>query len=237
MSRWRWPAPALAAGGAFLVLAVVVAVGWLDAVDRYAVRELMPGGLPIESSIPVIGRLLQYHGHHFDLSQVVRVPGTIVASVVLAFLAGLVLLRRGERRACVAWALAFAAANAVVVVGQTVITKPALYGIAYGRHERLDGFLSSFPSGHATRLVLLGAVFTYLWPRAGALLAVWVAGALVSLEVDGLHTPSDIAGGVLLAVAVLLSMPVVGVLDRGRQSTRRRARPGGSTDTTSLSST
>ena len=87
---------------AFAVLAVLVAVGALTRVDDYALDHLAPGGLPVESKIPLFGRLFQYHGHHFDASQVVRLPGTFAASVLLLLLGCAILWRRGDRRAVLA---------------------------------------------------------------------------------------------------------------------------------------
>ena len=215
---------AAAAGLALALLALLVALGELDVVDSYAVHELMPGRLPTDSRIPVIGHLLQYHGHHFDASQVVRIPGTIVASLGFFLIACIVLWRRRDLRVLSVFVAGFAVGNAMVVLGQEAITRPALYAVDHDPQTRIAGFASSFPSGHATRLVLLAAIFAYLWPRFAWLFALWVVGALFSLEIDRIHTPSDILGGVLLAATIIAVMPLVlPLVDRVLPRLRSRA--------------
>jgi membrane-associated phospholipid phosphatase len=197
----------VAAVAALIALSALVSVGELTSVDGYAVRNLMPGGLPTGSRIPVIGHLLQYHGHGFDLSQVVRLPANIVPAVVVLLLACWALWRRGQLAGMIVWVAAFGIGNAIAVLGKETITRPALYAVHDGTRVEVPGFATSFPSGHSFRLVLLAAMLAALWPRLRWLLALWAAGATVSLEIDQIHTPSDIAGGLLLAAVIVLALP------------------------------
>jgi hypothetical protein len=48
--------------------------------------------------------------------------------------------------------------------------------------------------------VLLAATVAAVWPAAGRWVAAWAAASLVLLEIDGMHVPTDIAGGLLLAL-------------------------------------
>ena len=197
------------AAAAFTVLAILVSLGDLKRIDQYAVRNLMPGGLPSDSRIPVIGHPLQYHGHHFDASQLVRLPANIVPATLLFMFICLVLWRRKETPQLIVWAFAFALGNAVVLIGKETITTPVLSRVVGGHLERVSDFVSSFPSGHSTRIVLFTGVFVYLWPRLRWLWPLWAAAAIASLEIDRIHTPSDIAGGILLATTLLLAAPLV----------------------------
>jgi membrane-associated phospholipid phosphatase len=80
-----------------------------------------------------------------------------------------------------------------------VLARPLLH-----RHGLpLAAFESSFPSGHTLRAVLLAATAGAVRPGARLWLAAWAAAVLVLLEVDGVHVPTDIAGGLLLAGLVV----------------------------------
>ncbi len=91
------------------------------------------------------------------------------------------------------------------------ISKPPLYAFEHGA-LRPQGFLHSFPSGHATRAAIITAIAVTLWPRLWPIFAAWLLAVIVSAELDGVHTPSDISGGLLLASAVILA--VLGLADR-----------------------
>jgi membrane-associated phospholipid phosphatase len=89
------------------------------------------------------------------------------------------------------------------------LDRPALQHGA--RH--IVAFDSSFPSGHSLRIVLVTTVIARGWA------ALWAVAAIVLLELAGWHTPTDIAGGVLLAALALLGARRL----RGRRLPRRRA--------------
>jgi Co/Zn/Cd efflux system component len=40
----------------------------------------------------------------------------------------------------------------------------------------------------------------FVWPSAARWVGAWAAASLVLLEIDGFHVPTDIAGGLLLAL-------------------------------------
>lgn len=231
MSRTAQATALVGATVAFASLAALTSVGTFTRIDSYALDHLAPGGIPIESKIPLLGELFQYHGHHFDVSQVVRLPGTIVASILLLLIGSAVLWRRGERRALVLWGGAFAVANIVVIVCQETVVKPSLFGRYYEQPVELSEFHMSFPSGHAMRLVLLAALFAYLWRWLRWPLLAWVTAAVVSIQVDHLHTLSDIAGGLVLGCVAILS--VVLALDPARGDLQSK-RHGSARDTEAL---
>lgn len=88
------------------------------------------------------------------------------------------------------------AAVAVELVFRHVLTRPALY--RDGVH--LVAFDGSWPSGHALRCAIVAAAIAAAWPHLRALLVVWLAAVAVLLELAGFHTPTDVAGGLLLAL-------------------------------------
>lgn len=191
---------ALVLAACFAALSVAVALGVLDGVDRYAVRQLMPGLDAAHSGVPTLGQVFVPVGHR-------RTPGALAAdawlypaSVPISALAvgacSLVLLRRGRRRAAAVWLGAWVAANAVEVLVKDVVRKPALSARGY----HVVAFDSSFPSGHALRSILVAAALAAVAVRAGRWAAVWAVTVVPLLVVAGWHTPSDVAGGVLLGL-------------------------------------
>jgi len=190
----------------YAALAILVATGALNGIDQWAIDHLMGGvgrgdePTRLESAVPLL---------HSDWSRLaivtnlVTLPGQVVVS-------GLILLALRDVR----WLLAWAAGTAIEVLSKHVIVRPPLYG-SEGHIAALD---SSFPSGHALRIVIVAAALAAVWPRGRPVLAAWAVAALVLLEVGGYHVPSDIAGGIVLAAFVLA------LLARGRGARALRAR-------------
>jgi membrane-associated phospholipid phosphatase len=125
----------------------------------------------------------------------VTLPGQVVVSFLLVAAAAGVLWRRERHDAAIAWLAAWTGATCVEVVFRHTLTRPALY--RDGLH--LVAFDTSWPSGHALRGAIVAAALAAAWPRFWPVLAIWLAGAVVLLELPGFHTPTDIAGGLLLA--------------------------------------
>ena len=73
----------------------------------------------------------------------------------------------------------------------------------------LVGFDSSWPSGHALRCALVAAALAAAWPRLCVPLGIWLAAVVVLLELAGLHTPTDLVGGLLLATAAVAGAAAV----------------------------
>jgi membrane-associated phospholipid phosphatase len=88
------------------------------------------------------------------------------------------------------------AAVAVELVCRHLLTRPALY--RDGMH--VVAFDSSWPSGHALRCTLVAVVLAAVWPRLRPALGAWLVAAVVLLLLDGAHTPTDLVGGLLLAL-------------------------------------
>jgi len=125
---------------------------------------------------------------------------------VLLVAAGLLYLRsRGKERLAFGVALAFVAANLVEVIGKTVINRPALFASAGGGLIHIVPFDTSFPSGHEIRAVLLVACLAACCPRLRWVWFAWLVAVSVMLIIGGWHTPTDVAGGLLIATAVVLA--------------------------------
>ena len=199
---------ALAAGLA--ALAALVATGALNGLDQWSIDHLMPavpgnraGPSSAEALIPL------YHASGETalgiVANIVTLPAQALVSSALAAVCCVVLWRRGQRHAALVWAGAWILANAIEVLGKATLTRPPLH--AQGHH--LPAFDSSFPSGHTLRGVLLVALVSATWPSTRRWLIVWAAATLVLLELDALHVPTDIAGGLLLALLAILGARAV----------------------------
>jgi membrane-associated phospholipid phosphatase len=175
---------------AFALLAVLVAAGASAHVDQWSVSHLMPGahfrrhgGGLSEGLIPLAHA--HWHGALAITADIVLLPAS--------FLIALAIVAWRSRRL----ALALVAAVAVEVICKEAIVRPALYHGAL----HVGAFDSSFPSGHALRAVIVAAAVA---PLVGIWAGAWLLAALVLLLVAGWHTPTDIAGGVLLGGLALL---------------------------------
>jgi membrane-associated phospholipid phosphatase len=199
---------------AFAALAGLVASGALTGLDQWAVEHAMPfagapGGPPtlLESLVPLLHA--QFHPLGAGVAQIVTLPGQVLVSFVLVVLAG--------RRV---WVAAWLVGVAVELVCRHALTRPALY--QHGVH--LVAFDTSWPSGHALRCAIVAAALAAAWPRPRIWLGAWLVAAVVLLELAGFHTPTDIAGGLLLATVAAAGAVA---LERSGLLRRRPARPGG----------
>jgi membrane-associated phospholipid phosphatase len=202
-----------------VAVAGLVASGALTGLDQWAVDHAMPfAGGPsqrptvLESVVPLLHA--QFHPLGAAIAQIVTLPGQVVISFLLVAAAA-------WRLRNVSWIEAWLAAVAVELVFRHALTRPALY--RDGVH--LVAFDTSWPSGHALRSAIVAAAVAAAWPRLRKPLFVWLAAVAVLLELAGFHTPTDIAGGLLLAAAAV-ALEGSGLLRRwsalGRS--RRRAR-------------
>jgi membrane-associated phospholipid phosphatase len=198
----RSVAPALAL--AYAALAVLVASGALNGLDRWSVDHLMPG-LGRRSSAPSLAdAVVPLLGASWDggldvVANVVTLPAQALVSSALLGVCCLALWRRGRRRTAQAWGGVWIVGNLVEVLCKSTLERPLLY--AHG--HALVAFQSSYPSGHTLRSVLLAAAVAAVWPAARRWVATWAAASLVLLEIDGFHVPSDILGGLLLALLLI----------------------------------
>jgi membrane-associated phospholipid phosphatase len=142
----------------------------------------------LESVVPLLHA--QLHPPGAAVAQIVTLPGQVVISFLLVAIAAWK-LRDGI------WIGVWMAAAAVEVVFRHALTRPSLY--RDGTH--LAAFDTSWPSGHALRCAIVAAALAAAWPRLRIPLVLWLAAVAVLLEAAGFHTPTDVAGGLLLATS------------------------------------
>jgi len=223
-------------GGLFLALAILVHVGVLTGLDQWAVDNIMPALRPRSVPRSVGPSLLPiFHVRRgMDLPVAAAAYGvawlaSAVPALILTALGCLYLQRHGQMRLAVRLALVFVAVNVIVLVGKSVIDRPALYGTdPKGVRVHVRPFDTSFPSGHAARAVILVALVSVCVARLRLLAVVWLAAVLVLLVLGSWHTPSDVLGAILLSGALVI--PLVWKQDQQRARARGNARAGPSRD-------
>ena len=200
----------------------------MTGLDQWAVDHAMPFAGPpgppptlLESLVPLLHA--GFHPLGAGVAQIVTLPGQALISLLLVLAASWRLWSSGRVEAAVAWPAVWLAATAVELVFRHTLTRPALYRDGV----RVVAFDSSWPSGHALRCTIVAAALATAWPRLRLPLAVWLVAVLVLLVLAGFHTPTDVAGGLLLATVALAGAALLsrsGLL--GRRAALRRARAG-----------
>jgi len=200
----------------------------MTGLDQWAVDHAMPFAGPpgppptlLESLVPLLHA--GFHPVSAGVAQIVTLPGQALISLLLVLAASWRLWKSGRVEAALAWPAAWLVGTAVELVFRHTLTRPALY--RDGVH--VVAFDSSWPSGHALRCTIVAAALATAWPRLRLPLAVWLVAVLVLLVLAGFHTPTDVAGGLLLATVALAGAALLwrsGLL--GRRAALRRARAG-----------
>jgi membrane-associated phospholipid phosphatase len=120
-------------------------------------------------------------------------PASPLASLLIVGVCGWVLARRGGVRAAWSVLALWVAANAIELAGKLVIDRP---GWRYGLRD-------SYPSGHTIRACAVAAVLAWTWRRAGAPALLWASTVPLALVLLGDHTPTDVIGGLFVAVFLI----------------------------------
>jgi membrane-associated phospholipid phosphatase len=182
----------------YATLAVLIAAGAFTGVDQWAVDHLMPSSAFhhartgwLEAAVPLLHQ-------RFDSPLAIAADGVTLPAAALVSLA---IVSFASRVAGIGLLAAWAAGSAVELLCKHVLVRPALHtGTFY-----IATFDSSFPSGHALRAVLVAYAVARVWPRARGVAIAWVIASVVLLQRAGWHTPTDLAGGLLLG-GVLLAL-------------------------------
>jgi membrane-associated phospholipid phosphatase len=190
----------------FAALAVAVAAGAFTGFDQWGVEHLMPGGRFTGGQPSIFLSLIPLAGTHWGsvwsvLVNVVTVPASFLVALAIVTWRSRVL------------AALLVAAVAVETLCKEVLTRPELYHGA--RH--VVAFDDSFPSGHTLRAVMVAGAIASPWAAA------WAVAAVVLLQLAGWHTPTDVAGGLLLGASALLARGGAARALRRRRLARRGA--------------
>jgi membrane-associated phospholipid phosphatase len=191
----------------FAALAIAVAAGAFTGLDEWAVEHVMPGGRFTGGKPSLFDSLVPLAGTHWSsvwsvLVNVVTVPASFLVALAIVAWRSRVL------------AALLVAAVAVETLCKEVLTRPELH---HGTRHVVP-FDDSFPSGHTLRAVIVAGALASPWATA------WAVAAIVVLQLAGWHTPTDIAGGLLLGASALLARRGAARALGGRRLARGRAR-------------
>jgi membrane-associated phospholipid phosphatase len=104
----------------------------------------------------------------------------------------------------IVWLGAWLGANVAELVGKLGLERPDVHWSNGPRPVHVLPFDHSYPSGHSARAVVLAALVAYAYPRARYAAAAWVVLVPVALVVAADHTVSDVVGGTLLGLLIVL---------------------------------
>jgi membrane-associated phospholipid phosphatase len=207
---------AVAGGIAFLALAVLVATGVVEGIDRYAAHHWMPWEVPahhalIEPAAVFVPETRWTLGG--TLVALLTYPASPFVSALVVVACAWLMRRRGESTGAIALCALWLAANALEVSGKLIVARDPIR----------DAFRHSYPSGHTVRACIVAAAVAAVWHRAHVVVATWAIVAVpVALVLIGDHTPSDVVGGLLLALLLLAA--TAAALHRRRQARPRSTR-------------
>ena len=116
--------------------------------------------------------------------------------------------------AALAPAGAWVVGNAIEVLLKDTLVRPAVYGSVGQDRVHVVTFDDSFASGHMMRGLIVAYTLTLLWREASPWVWIWAALVGPALVVSSAHTPSDVIGGALVGLLVLV--PANGVVRQAR---------------------
>ncbi|MEV5241056.1 phosphatase PAP2 family protein [Streptomyces cinnamoneus] len=197
-SRRAWMVAAPAALALAVLTALVVAAGGVPFAVDAAVHD---------------GALEHRSAGTLDAAKLLTDTGTGVVPYTVAAVAGWIACRRAQ---------AVVASVAVLALGQLVRVS-LRYAVGRPRPPLADRVTDSsgpaFPSGHATTSALAAGLLAWALLRvapplagrlAAACCALWAAGVAATRIYLGVHWPTDIVGGWLLATCwLVLTLPVL----------------------------
>lgn len=204
--RWRRSVTGLVVSLA--VLTALVETGSVTRIDQYAVSHLMPGlDVRHQGKTTLSGLFVPFSGRLEWWQKILALwtyPCSVLISGLVIAAVALVLWRRLRRAAAAVVVAAWVAGNGIEVVGKGVIRRSDLYGLSGGVRVHVVAFDDSFPSGHSLRCILVVCAVTLVWRRALTWILPWAVLVPVFLVMQSAHVPTDVLGGVLVALLVVL---------------------------------
>jgi len=194
---------------ALAVFTVLVVTGVLTGIDDWAIDHVMPALDPYSHGglvhLEGLWRPFPLDAVWWDkLLDVYLYPASFLASALVVAALCTRLARRGAVTPAIVWVGAWLAANAAELVGKLGLERPEVHWSNGARPVHVVPFDQSYPSGHSARAVVLAALVAYVFPRARYAAAAWVVLVPAGLVVAGDHTVSDVVGGTLLGLLIVL---------------------------------
>jgi membrane-associated phospholipid phosphatase len=196
--------------GAFVALSVLVATGSLNGVDQFSVDHLMPWLRPQSQGHG--GTAGFYRPFALDATTWTKLldlwtyPCSLLISALVVIWAAFALWPRYGPVVALAPAVAWVIGNGIEVVGKGTLTRPPLYGTAFGEKVHIQAFDDSFPSGHTIRGVIVAFAVALLFTRWWKWVLVWCALVGPALVLQSSHTITDVVGGLLVGLILLVLM-------------------------------
>jgi membrane-associated phospholipid phosphatase len=187
----------------------VVLAGWMTRIDDWAIDHVMPG-LDPHSDVGIVNSTGLWRPFPLDapwwqkLLDVDLYPASFLVSGVLAVTCCVLLARRGRLVPAGVWLAAWLGANAVELAGKVGLERPDVRWSNGTPPVHVAPFDHSYPSGHTARAVVLAALLAYAFPRVRVIAAAWAVLVPAALVVAGDHTVSDVVGGLLLGLLLVL---------------------------------
>ena len=194
---------------ALAVLTVLVVTGALTGIDDWAIDHVMPaldphshGGVvhttglwrPFPLDVPCWNKLLDTYLY----------PASFLVSALAVAALCARLARHGAVVPALVWLGAWLGANAAELIGKLGLERPDVRWSNGAPPVHVLPFDHSYPSGHSARAVVLAALVAYVFPRVRYIAAAWVVLVPAALVVAGDHTVSDVVGGMLLGLLIVL---------------------------------
>jgi membrane-associated phospholipid phosphatase len=184
----------------------------MNRIDDWAVNNVMPALDPSSSGSGIVSARGLWRPFPLGVPWWQKVldlynyPGSVLISAGVLVAACIVLLRRRDCPAAILWTGAWLVANAVELLGKHVLSRPSVHWSDGATRITVTSFNNSYPSGHTVRSVLVAAIVAYAWPRLRWPAAVWLLLVPVSLVIAAAHTVSDVVGGLLLGLVLMLAV-------------------------------
>jgi membrane-associated phospholipid phosphatase len=220
---------------ALAAFTALVLAGALTGIDDWGIDHVMPA-LDPRSHVGIVSGSGLWRPFPLDavwwdkLLDAYLYPASFLASAVLVTATCGLLARRGRQVAAVLWLGAWLGANAAELAGKVGLTRPDVRWSNGVRPIHVVSFDHSYPSGHSARGVVLAALVAYAFPRLRYAAAAWVVLVPVALVVAADHTVSDVVGGTLLGLLLVLAVHAM-MREWTRSRTFWRSSSGASSET------
>jgi undecaprenyl-diphosphatase len=191
-----------------IVVSIGVVLGAFTRVDQFSLDHLMPWLVVALSGSGGDNGYWQPFWLHspnaVKLFELLTYPCSVLISGLVVLIGAVVLRPRLGLVAALAPAGAWVVGNAIEVFLKGTLVRPAVYGTVGPERVHIATFDNSFASGHMMRGLIVAYTLTLLWPRSSPWVWIWAALVGPSLVVISAHTPSDVIGGALVGLLVLV---------------------------------